>query len=1515
MKNCLIYCLLFGMSLLKGYAQYNCSFTHYSAENGLSQNTVMSIIQDRKGFMWFASWGGLHKFDGYGFKVYKTDPKNDIGLSHNRINYIDEDKYGYIWVLAYDDKVHRFDPSTETFMQIPSAENDKHLNISSVKVLPNGTVWLLTERNGAFRVTTDSVSHEVHTVYYSESSDFVPAHYMKDVFADGDGNEWVLGVNGLGVVRQGAVNPEWFFVEKIAYAGNYQTFYAACESAGELFFGSGNGRVWRYLKAEHRFELLQLPAASEVVAVHELGAWELFVATATDGFFVFRTDTETFTHYSPSEFRELSGMPVLSVYKDKSSELWFEREEMGKVLHFNPFTKVLKQERLHVEPAPANRALPAFHIHEDANGYTWVHPYGGGFSFFDRKQNKLIPFYNDPKSDDWHFSNKIHAAYSDQQGNLWMCTHSKGLEKINFHDSPFKVQTLIEASTYESLGNEVRALYEDTDRNLWVGLKDGYLRVYDPVGNYKGHLCRDGRISVAGEPVGGVVYAIMQDKEGHIWLGTKGEGLICAAKRGEAYELTRYRNKADDIYSLGDDNIYSIHQDYNGRIWIATFGHGINYIERQADGSVRFINHRNSLKNYPIDRCYRARFITSDDSGRIWVGTTVGVLTFDADFKKPDEIVFEHYMHQDGDVNSLSNNDVHWITVTREKEIYLATFGGGLNRFVISYNENTPATFDVFTKENGLSSDMLLSMQEDPAGNLWICTENGISKFFTATGQFENYDRKSLNFQTRFNEAAVVERYNKQFMFGTADGLLMFHPDSIHKNDYVPDMVFTRLQVKGETVLPGATGILQNVINDVPTLTLSHKENIFSIQYSALDMANPEYIKYAYMLDGFEDNWSYVEGQRVATYTNLPKGNYLFKVKSTNSDGVWVDNVRTLPITILPSFWETPPAYFLYVLAVLLIIFVAVYILFTIFRLKHKVAIEQQISDIKLRFFTDISHELRTPLTLINGPVEHVLEEKDLPNGVREQLKTVKRNSDRMLGLVNQILDFRKIQNKKMKLSVSHVDMVALIRRTMKNFELLAQENRIDFVFDTERESVYLWLDREKFDKILFNLLSNAFKYTKPGKMIRVFLLDEEKTCVVGVQDQGIGIAENKKESVFIRFENMVDRNLFDFNSTGIGLSLVKELAEMHKAKINLDSKLGEGSTFSVQFLKGRLHYDSQTEFLLADSEKTSDDEYTVVSEPVFSDRERVGANEDVADLEAGEKENELMLLIEDNTELRHFLKTIFETSFRVIEASDGEEGLTKAVQFVPDIIISDVMMDGKDGLEVTKELRANFATSHIPVVLLTAKSTMDDKLAGLEYGADDYITKPFSSVYLKARVENLLAQRKKLQELYFASLMNSHLTAGDDTGGMTVGTASGIGRAADGIGGTADAKKEGVMQPKEPVISAGDRKFMDTLMALMEKNMDNGELMVDDLAKELAMSRSVFFKKLKALTGFAPIEFIRELRVKKAAELIKTGEYSITQVSDMVGINDSRYFSKCFKKAYGMTPTEYRERFRTKFT
>lgn len=681
-------------------------------------------------------------------------------------------------------------------------------------------------------------------------------------------------------------------------------------------------------------------------------------------------------------------------------------------------------------------------------------------------------------------------------------------------------------------------------------------------------------------------------------------------------------------------------------------------------------------------------------------------------------------------------------------------------------------------------------------------------------------------------------------------------------------------------IVPEAGSVLPESLNSLSHLSLSHKENTVTFSFAALDMSFPENVKYAYILEGFDKEWNYVGKQRTATYTNLPKGKYVFRVKSTNGAGIWVENEHSLNITVKPSFWETTYAFILYILVFIAVLLGGAYILFLIYRLKHEVSVEQQVTDMKLRFFTNISHELRTPLTLIEGPLEFILKRSDLSKEVREQLQVVERNTHRMLRLVNQILDFRKIQNHKMKLCVEQIDIVSFVHKIMENFESVAESNKIDFMFESEQPVLKLWVDADKVEKIVFNLLSNAFKYTQPGKTITVFVHENEDSVTVGVQDQGIGIPENKKNSLFVRFETLLDKNLFNPNSSGIGLSLVKELVEMHHATIRVESKEGEGSCFMVDFLKGKEHYGEDVEFVLSDNVEVMDaiskqdvpDDAVTVPDVVASDASQ--------DKTAAEK---TMLLVEDNLELRFFLRSIFSPRFRIIEAANGVEGLEKAVKYIPDIIISDIMMPEKDGITLVRELREELTTSHIPVVLLTAKTDMDTKLQSLQQGADSYITKPFSATYLEARVDNLLARRQKLRQFYCERLMNVN---------------------------PPEVENE---EEEIDMMSQQDRRFLERLTEFMERNIDNGDLVVDDLVHEMAVSRSVFFKKLKSLTGLAPIEFIKEMRVKRAAQLIETGEFNMTQIAYMVGINDPRYFSKCFKQRFGMTPTEYKDRQKSK--
>ena len=1458
MKRNVVLTIILFLSAICVRAQLNCTFTHYTQENGLSQNTIMDMIQDSDGLIWFATWNGINRFDGYEFRIYKAHKDNDSQWSSNRVDKLDMDSHGNVWCLSYDGRAFRFDKRQEAFHEI-KPKGDIDFFADRIYTLNNSSVWLLSPETGAVRVTGDCVTFE----NYGK---------VNRVFLDSRQHEWVLTDDGLRCIDAKTNKQSTYFAtNKKTKAVDKQNFLSAVEADGKIYFGSDKGRIWVNDIKTGEFTMHTIDANDDVFYMESLKNGKLLIVTRQNGIAITDKKLEKTEWLLTAKSFDFNRYPVLAVRPDPIGNTWIGVKKVGCVIRVAPEKKEFTVEQLEVEQDAADRSNPVFCIASSNNGNVWVHPEGGGLSIFNPFTKRLEPFFNSIRTPQLRFSTKLHSMMVDRQGNLWLGTHSKGLEKVTFFFNEFNL-TQPKDCNDDTNANKVRAIFEDSKKRIWAGTRDGKISIYE-AGTLKplGYLSAQGQITRQGAPFIGSAYKIIEDSKGTIWIATKGKGVIRLTAEGNSYRMDSFVSNPNDVYSLSHNSVYDICEDGKGRLWFVTFGGGIDLLESTANGSCRFINAHNNLKGYPMERCLKARRMLRDAQGRLWVGTSNGLLSFDENFSRPENIAFHLYTASNSP-ETLSSNDIYDILQTKDNRLFFATFGGGLNELKQSKGNQTEASFIKYGIQDGLPSDVLISLAADSKNNLWIASESGLCKFGLKEKNFENYLKQELGSEINFEEGTATSGCDGTLYFGSNRGIVSFDPDNISKSANVPPIFLARLKVMNEEILPTENGILQKSLNEIESISLSHRQNTISITYATLDMSFPENVRYAYKLEGFDNDWNYVDWQRAATYTNLPKGNYVFRVKSTNGAGIWVDNERDLRITVRPSFWETPWAYLLFVIGFLTMLLIGTYILFIIYRLKHEVSVEQKLTDMKLRFFTNISHELRTPLTLIDGPVNFILRRSDLNDEVRESLKVVERNTQRMLRLVNQILDFRKIQNNKMKLRVEHVEIVSFTQRIMENFQTIAEENRIDFLFETEKSQLYLWIDADKVEKIIFNLLSNAFKYTHPGKNIKLFIHEDENTVSIGVQDQGIGISENKRKSLFVRFETLLDRNLFAQNSSGIGLSLVKELVDMHHATIDVESKEGEGSCFTVHFKKGKEHYDDNVEFVVAD------DIY------VTNGNEEPAATTETttAESEAQAGDPQTLLIVEDNVEMRFFLRSIFAKRFKVIEASNGNEGLEKATTFIPDIIISDVMMPEKDGIQMTRELRNQLATSHIPIVLLTAKTDMDSKLQGMELGVDSYITKPFSAVYLEARVNNLLERRRSLRQFYYEHLMDS--------------TPAGQPEPAEA-------------QEQTQAMSPQDRKFIDKLTELMEKNMDNGDLVVDDLVKEMAVSRSVFFKKLKSLTGLAPVEFIKEMRVKRAANLIESGEFNMTQIAYMVGINDPRYFSKCFKQRFGMTPTEYKDR------
>lgn len=692
---------------------------------------------------------------------------------------------------------------------------------------------------------------------------------------------------------------------------------------------------------------------------------------------------------------------------------------------------------------------------------------------------------------------------------------------------------------------------------------------------------------------------------------------------------------------------------------------------------------------------------------------------------KPEAIRFYHNICEER-YSSLSNNDVLNITQTRRGKLIVTTQSGGINILEGHGDLSEKLIFEHYNATIGQVSDLTLSTIEDKEGNIWVVSENKISKYDAEMNLLGELSDQILMAETK----PVLLSSGKLFL-GSLYGALCITPDELHKSDFVPPIVFSHLDIYLNN-----TSRRQDIYNHREVQYLQADERNFIITFAALDYVNSPAIKYAYRIKGLNDQWIDLGNNRSASLVNIPAGDYLFQVKSTNADGVWVDNVTSLSIHIAPVFGETIWAILLYTIIAVGIMLVVVYIVIRITNLQRRVDFEQQISNLKLRFFTDISHELRTPLTLITSPIDEVISNEKLSDVGMENMQVAKRNADRMLRLINQILDFRKIQNDKMKVLVEQVDVIPLILKIYGNFVPMAHTHRIDFRLICPLDTFVMYTDVDKLEKILFNLLSNAFKYTPDEKSIFLSVTCEKQILCLQVKDEGRGINAQKLNRLFTRFDTLDEAN--PNMSTGIGLSLVKELLNLLHGTIRVDSKLGEGSSFFVRLPGSRDTFDADAnaEFILADGENSGSK--TVVPDNLIEEEE--------------DKETRI-LIIEDNEELRHFICGVLAREYVVFEAGNGRQGLEMTLSELPDIVISDIMMPEMDGIEYLKQVKGNSDICHIPIILLSAKSSLNDQIQGLEYGADEYITKPFSSAYLKARVDSLLKQRQMLYDYYTSKM------------------------------------------------------------------------------------------------------------------------------------------------------------------
>lgn len=1433
-------------------AQPICQIQHFSIYNGLVQRTVSDIVQDSKGFIWFSTWNGLNRYDGYTFKNYKAYPGDGCTLTSNRILRIVPDQQNNIWCQTYDARVYLFESHQEKFIDILQPFEQKSGEtyiVRKIYALSKGVSWIVCD-HGAFRVDERKLENEDEgaiTPYTPEIGN-LPGRKISRIEQDADGDEWIFTDKSVCIVGQKTISDKTHFT-------------SFCENNEKMYLISSK-RLAIYNQQNKQVQYEEIPLNySRLNCMLSLGKDTIGIGT-NNGIILFFAKSKQFRNVEMH-------FNVMRLFEDSHNELWLFSKEQRGIVRYDP----LANEQQHYETPTQNMPKAELRsrdvIFEDSQGTLWVVPHLGCLSYYDREDKELKPYYTDYSKPESKFTPVILNFYVDNQKNFWYANNF-WMDKISFFPNASQL------TTFDS-GHETRAIMVDKQQNLWVANKKGVIRIFNPDKTLKGYLTPEGIISPKAISFSRNIYCFTEDEQGNIWMGSKWDGIIrLSPKRDGSFQIRNYVHKEEDPYSLSNNSVYCIYQDSKKRMWIATHGGGINLLQETANGKIRFLHNGNLLKGYSKDKFNKVRVI-KEVNNALLVGTTEGLITFSCNFERPEDIKFYDNVRIPDLASSLSSNDVIYIYTDSHKNSYVLTFTGGINQIISDNLLTDHIQFKTYTKRNGLVSDLVLSMIEDQQRNLWVISENTLAKFDPENGTFEHYNEKHLQKEIYFSEASPAILQN-QLILGTDAGILKINPTAFSKSSYTPPIVFTSLKIQG---------VQQQLdLDDLEELKLKPDERNVSFLFAALDYINPTSISYAYRLKGLEEKWNEVENSRTASYINLPPGNYELQIRSTNSDGVWTDNIRKLSVNVTPTFWETSWAILFYIISFILFTSTIVYIILYIYKLRHQIYMEQQLANVKLRFFTDISHELRTPLTLITSPVGEVLEHESLTPSARKLLTVVHNNTERMLRLVNQILDFRKIENKKMKLLLEKTDIVELLQKVMDNFRLIAEEKNINFRLQTDKESIHCWIDQDKVEKIIFNLLSNAFKYTPANKSITVYAHTTKDKVVISVADEGIGIDPKKQQTLFQRFETLVNNNILQ-PSSGIGLSLVKELIELHQGNIQVNTETGIGSEFIVTLPLDQKVYEGKenAEFILSDIPSTHNQKDSK-HKAIFPIPEKKNIlQENIAYCDVDDKTDEefiSVLIIEDNTELRSFLNDILSGTYKVIEATNGQEGLEQALQYIPDFIISDVMMPVMDGLDMVKAIKEQRDICHIPIILLSAKSSLDDRISGLEHGIDDYITKPFSSTYLKIRIKYLLQQRKQLQELYLKqwskTLKKTPVPIAD-------------------------------IEPTPPQITSFDEEFMKRVMEIMNNQMDNSDFIIDEFAKKLGMGRTVFYQKLKSLTGLSPIDFVREMRIKRAKQLAESGEYNVSTIAYMTGFNDPKYFSKCFKKRYGVSPSEFQNK------
>lgn len=952
-----------------------CVARQYTVRDGLIQSNPAQILQSHNGFIWVSTWNGVSRFDGRDFETFQFD-----SLLNQHMQRLENAADGNLWMIAYDrHSLYLYDIRENKLINVLK-QYEQHFNtplqIENLYPLSKGITWVTLNNGGCFRIS-DKECTVSSGIQYITAIDDVELGKVSRVFEDKQGEEWVFSDKGVSIFGKRTISSYPF------------SMFETMDNL--VFLASQNGRLAYYDVNTMQFNIVPFQEKIQHINGIKVLKDNQLAVLSDKGLYLCRFPELAMEKYDFS----LPGhddAAVRKVYQDSKGFLWIFTGLPG-IIRLDPETGVkqyLNTPSGYMASSPENELF----IYEDPNGVVWTIPYKGIFSYYDEKSRELKVYFT-PGRNHIPYSPIIKTTYVDKQNNLWIKSQ-RSFIKMFFPPSPY---------TYRELDNyfDTKSFLFDSDEHLWIATKKGIIRIMDSQKNLLGYLSPDGELAQTETVFAeGGIYVMLKDQAQTIWLGSKENGLFRLVPRNRPYhyEVYHYMNNPSDPYSISDNKISCIDEDHNGRIWIGTYGGGLNLVEEKEDGAIRFIHAENKLSGFPINRTNSIRCMVEGPGHTMLVGTIEGLITFSSDFSDYENIRFYLNLPRPQAADGLCSADVMSVLRTTDETIYCYCYGGGLCKLVSSNLLSDELRFRSFGKE---TSPLARALIEDKNHNIWIGSETDITLFDVHDQTFESFGETFFNRSFNYSECLPVADRQGDILMGTEGGMLVFSPDSIVKQTYEAPIVVTGIKYSEDN--------LSHVLSDADYLEIPTRRRNFTISFAALDYTNSLDIEYAYKLD--DNQWYYIGKKNSVSFVSLPAGKYQFQIKATNGDGIWMNSVKTVTLQVLPTFWETGWAKAFYIVVVLVISLAIGYIFFYIYYLKHKVNMEQRLAEIKVRSFIDISHELRTPLTLISGPVSEVLSQEPLTSRTRHHLQLVQKNINRMLLLINQVLDFRKIQNKK----------------------------------------------------------------------------------------------------------------------------------------------------------------------------------------------------------------------------------------------------------------------------------------------------------------------------------------------------------------------------------------------------------------------------------------------------------------------------------------------------------------------